>query len=147
MGQNMNREFAKGQVRRMGQLKGFPKEIPEAASELVDALTTAPTEEIAKDVISSFMDGATSETPCPFPSDIRGAVTARLDEFRYDPECPRKCRDGWIIVERGGLSGAERCTCWSRRPAPDYSKLKGAEPIGELALDIAGAAKRLGGGR
>lgn len=144
MGQDIKREFAKHQITRMGQLNGFPKDFPAAVAELVDALLTAPTEEIAKDVVSSFMEGANAETRCPFPSDIRGAVTARLEEFRPDPACP-KCQDGWIIVERGGMSGAEKCDCWARRPAPDYRKMPGSEPIGGMLGDIAAAAKKLGG--
>src|SRR5215212_8866295 len=28
-----------------------------------------------------------------------------------DPNCPQCSGSGWIIAERGGISGAERCNC------------------------------------
>jgi len=149
----MDRElFAKKQISRMGQLKGFPKEFPEAVGELIDALMTAPSEEIARDVITSFVEDADAETPCPFPKQIRSAaldlLTAREGEILADPLCPKCGGIGEIVVFRGGLSGSSRCDCFARRPPVDWSKVPGYEPIGdEFRTQLAGAAKKLGGGK
>jgi hypothetical protein len=127
----MDRNFAKKQILRMGQMFRFPAQV-EALGELVDALLTAESEETARAVVSSFLEDATQDTPCPMASQIRGAVLERIraefGEVRPDPECP-KCKGvGFPLSERGA---GPRCSCWSRRHEPDYRKLAGAEPIGE----------------
>lgn len=156
MGQGVDREFAKGQIRRMAMLLGFPREYPEAIGGLVEALMTAPSEEIAREAVSSYVDDADTETRCPLPKAIRTAVldilTKREGDILPDPMCP-KCKGiGQIIVEYPDGSSASKglCSCHARRPPPDYRKMAmmaGSEPIGELLDDIAGAAKKLGGAR
>lgn len=119
-------DSASKQVKRLAQMKGFPRE-QEALKELVKALQMSASEEQSKAVISGFVEQATSETPCPFPGDIRNAVKAMQDEIRPDPLC-QKCEDGWVIRSRAGYSAAERCSCWAPRPAPkmEYVPLPGS---------------------
>ena len=112
-------ELAAKQIKRMYQMRGYPKSEPEALKELVKALQIAVSEEQAKAVIAGFVEQATSETACPFPGDLRRAVKAMQEETRPDPLC-QKCDDGWVIRTRGGYSAAERCTCWAPRPAQPF---------------------------
>lgn len=145
----INRDFAKKQIARMGQFRGFPKEFPEAIGELIDVLAKAETEELAKETIARFMESANSETLCPFPADIRSALAdvtnEKLGEIRPDPNC-HKCKGiGDIIINRGGMTAAKHCDCWARRPEPVYTPQPGDEPIGEdFKRQIAKAAKTLG---
>ncbi len=141
----MDRDFARKQIFRMAQLGGFPEKYVEAVGELIDALMTAPSEEMARAVISSVMESATGETRCPFPADIRSSITARLEPFRPDPLCAKCGGIGDVVVQRGEFSGSYRCSCWARRPEPDYSKLPGVERVDTRAM-LAGAAKKLNGG-
>ena len=112
-------EISAKQIKRMAQLKNYPRE-PEARKELVYALQTAATEEQAKAVIAGYVEHATSETTCPFPGDIRRAVKALQEEIRPDPLCQICGGDGWRSITRGGYSGSERCICWAPRPAQPF---------------------------
>lgn len=127
----MEREAARKQIMRMGQMNRFPKEIPESVGELVDALMTAPTEEIAKAIVSDYMASATADTLCPMPSAIRADVESRLDPKRPDPDCLKCHGIGQIIVERNGTTGASGCDCWARRPAPVYKRQPGNDELQE----------------
>src|ERR1700722_7212389 len=144
----MERDFARRQILRMAQMGGFPEKYVEAVGELIDALLTAPSEEIARDAITSFVESADSETRCPFPKDIRAAVQSivreRLGDFLPDPECPKCFGIGDIIVERRGLTGSKRGDCYARRFPPDYSKLPGVEKVDTAGM-VEDAAKRLKG--
>lgn len=118
-------EFAGKQIKRMAQMKGYPRE-EEALKELVKALQNCASEAQAKSVIAGYVEQATSETPCPWPGDIRRAIKSLQEESRPDPLC-QLCEGGWVLCKRAGYSAAERCTCWAPRPAPkiDYVPLPG----------------------
>jgi hypothetical protein len=151
MGKSLeNREFAKSQIKRLTMLVGFPRDTPEAIADLTDALMTAPSEEYARDAITSFVEEADSETRCPFPKDIRAAVLQLLrereGEILPDPLCPKCKGAGDVIVEKNGYTSSYRCSCHARRPPVDYSKLPGVEKF-DMSELVAGAAKQLGSGR
>ncbi len=114
-------EIAGKQVKRMAQMKGYPRE-QEALKELVKALQISVSEDQAKALVSSFIEQATSESQCPLPGDIRKSVKAMQEESRPDPLC-QKCEDGWVIRTRAGYSGATRCTCWAPRPAAAWDRV------------------------
>lgn len=125
-------EGLKGQVARLAQMQGFPRE-PAAIRELVLALQHARDLDTAAVVVSAFLENAISDTRCPMPSEIRRACYATQDEARPDPDCSRCGGDGWKIVERAGISGADRCDCWAPRPKPKWERDPVTEPGGERA--------------
>ena len=112
-------EFAAKQIKRLWQLKNYPRGQDEALKELTKALQTAGSEDQAKAVIAGYVEHATGDTPCPLPGDIRRAVKAMQEETRPDPLC-QKCDDGWVIRSKGGYSAADRCDCWAPRPAQPF---------------------------
>ena len=136
----------KAQISRLGQMRGYPRE-PPALRELVLALRTASTLEQATGVITALLEQATTETWCPMPGDIQRVCNALRLPFLPDPACGTCDGSGWRIVERGGLSGADRCTCWARRPAPEYGpvRLEPPEPARSNGMrsvaEISGGAK------
>lgn len=135
----MDRTFAKKQILRMGQMYRFPIQA-ETMGELVDALMVKEANELlgedgekemATGIVSGFLADATGDTPCPMSSQIRSAVMDRLrakfGDSRPDPECPKCNGVGFPLSERGA---GPKCSCWARRHAPNWRKLKGSEPIG-----------------
>ena len=146
----MERDFARKQIFRMAQLGGFPEKYVEAVGELIDALMKAPTEEYARDVITSFVEDADGETRCPFPKDIRYAINRLLDaregEIQADPCCPMCKGIGEILVDYpdGSSASRGRCTCFARRPPIDYSKLPGVEKFDMRAMVAEVAARKAG---
>jgi len=121
-------QLAAKQIKRLAQMKNYPRGEEEALKELAKAMQTAKSEEQAIAVISEVLATATPDTRCPMPHDIRAACKALQLDPQPDPNC-QFCRDtpGWRIIIRAGLSGATRCTCWAPRPAPkiDYVPLTG----------------------
>lgn len=146
----MDRLFAKKQILRMAQMNRFPKTEVEALGELVDALMTAPSEDIARAVITEdFLEEATGDTFCPMPAEIKSKILARLEDFRKDPDCP-KCDDSGhlIFYDKEGLSYAERCTCWARRPERVYRKRPGDSAMSaDFNKQLIAGAKALKGGK
>lgn len=138
----MERAFARKQILRMGQMFKFPVE-PESMGELVDALLTAPNEEMAKDIISCIVRDADGDTPCPMASAIRRLITDRLDPISPDPDCLACGGGGFMFVDRGGVSGASNCTCWARRPKVEPPKQGG--PPKDLTRELKRASKILAG--
>lgn len=107
-----NREFAKRQLRRMSGLDGFPQE-PEAAEELLKAMMTFPIERDAEEFVTDWI----ARNPvCPKPSNLRRTTGPEQREWvpswaEKKPQCPTCSGTGWRIVERNGMSGAQRCAC------------------------------------
>lgn len=117
-------EAAKVEISRMAQMSRFPRgEVP-AIRELVEAIKTAPTLEIARAIVTEILSEANGDTACPMPAEIRRAVLARLESKRPDPECLTCGGEGFVFVQRGEVSGATNCSCWARRPEPQYVKTK-----------------------
>lgn len=121
-------EIAAKQIKRLAQIKNYPRGEPEALKELTKALQLAVSEDQAKTLIAGYIEQATSETSCPYPGDIRRAIKALQEENRPDPLCLTCSGSGWRTLTRGGLSGSDRCTCWAPRPAEkiDYVPLTGS---------------------
>ena len=137
------RHLARKQIMRLGQMNRFPN-IPEVLTDLIDALMTAPTEEIAKTVIGEILSVANPETNCPMPQQIREAVAEKLDPYLPDPDCLTCKGTGDIHTERNGYHYSKLCPCHARRPAPKYPR-PGDQPIGDFKSLIGSAAKKLTG--
>ena len=124
----ITREEALVQIERLNWLPKFPKQ--DAAmhlEELVKALRSSPSADIAARVIEEFAQGATE---CPLPVTIRRMVQSYAERSEPDqyqawmkpPKCDR-CKDGGFVVTQkpNGLTGAEPCSCrrgeiWEKRP-------------------------------
>lgn len=128
-------ESLKAQVARMAQLKGFPWE-KEAKRELVLALQCADSLDQAKAYVDGIIESATADAECPLPGDIRRSINSRKLPVLPDPACEKCAGGGWIIVERAGISAADRCGCWARR-----------EPVvlgyGMQPIDVSSASRAL----
>lgn len=133
--------FAKKQILRMAQMFRFPK-TSGALGELVEALMEASSPEMATEVVSGFLEEATSETPCPMGSEIRKAILRRLDDILPDPSC-LDCRGvgDIIVLGKGGTSGSSKCHCWARRPRPEYHKWPNADVMGKELEELADAKR------
>jgi len=72
----IDKAAAKKQVARLSQMYGYPRGEDQKAAleELVIALQPASSEEMARNVVSSILDMATSESRCPMPAALRIAV-------------------------------------------------------------------------
>jgi hypothetical protein len=137
-------------ISSLGQMRNYPTGNMHAIKRLVDALMLKgkePVEEaIAVAVVDSFAESADSETPCPMERDIISAICGRLEEHRPNPDC-LLCRGMGEIIkqyrDRNGVefSGASRCTCWARRPAPVWEKAPD-NPPSDIAEGIVEAVKR-----
>lgn len=112
------RKFLLEQANRFKFCNFFPGREDDRAqylAEIAAALGRATSEDIVTSVVSEWLENFSER---PTPADIHRMVSryvAGVESFP-DPNCERCGGEGWIIVERGGLSGADRCTCW-RRPA------------------------------
>lgn len=149
----MERDFARKQIARMAQMNRFPKTEIEALGELIDALMTAPSDEMARAIITGVLEDANSDTPCPTGSDIRKAILDRLrvelGEILPDPDCQLCNGIGFPIIERNGSSGAgDKCKCWARRHPPVYRKRPGdAAMSADFNKQLIAGAKALRGGK
>lgn len=123
MAETWDRPAARKQIGRMSQMFKFPSDV-DALGELIDAIQTAETLVEAKAVVSEIMRDATGDTPCPMPSDLRRLVMARLEPKRPDPDCLECGGCGTVFVKVGDATGAKECSCWARRPEPQYVKTK-----------------------
>jgi hypothetical protein len=138
----MDRPFAKKQILRMAQMNRFPVQA-EPMGELVDALLTAPSEEMAVDVIFCIMRDADGNTPCPMGSDLRRLILERLEPVSTDPDCKACGGCGFVFTERGGMTGTKNCLCWARRPKFEYRNQGG--PPKDLTRELKKASKVLAG--
>lgn len=121
-------KFAKKQALRLAGMQGFPREFPEAIGELVKALESAPAEELAEKTVSTVLDSAMSDTRCPMPAELKAILHSLQDDFRPDPNCTKCDGNGAVYVELpGGETGTVKCSCWARRPEPEYGNLSGYE--------------------
>jgi hypothetical protein len=95
----------------MAGLRYFP-ETPEAVSELIDAMATAPNADAAAQFTTRWL-GANESVPTP--AEIRGEFFAGAQLAEFKPVVEYRCAEcsdtGFVIVERGGVSGARRCEC------------------------------------
>lgn len=110
--------FREKQIRRMAGLDNFPKFEPEAEGELtIVAGKFGRSEAHLRGVIDEVM---ATWTKCPKPSELRNLLDRDRAEL-VDVNC-KLCRgSGWRIVERGDVSGAERCRCGSIPRPPGES--------------------------
>jgi hypothetical protein len=113
-------EFSGKQIKRLAQMKNYPRGEDEALKELAKALQNSHSEDQAKLIIAGYIEHATEDTRCPLPGDIRAAIKAAQEDSRPDPLCQICYGDGWRTITRGGYSGSERCRCWAPRPAPPF---------------------------
>src|SRR5262245_21469408 len=105
----LDREFARNQVRRLSGLRSFPIE-PEAIGELIESLRSAPTEDHAASFVARWLR---SNIDAPRPAEVYASfepsVAARDSSLRSEYAC-KECSDtGFVVVERGGSTGAEPC--------------------------------------
>lgn len=108
---------ASGQIARLGQMVGYPRRDEAIAlNELVVALQGAASVEVARGIISEFLDRDTSfakleDRPrCPTAGDIRRAIAAaRAVEF-WEPQ-----RDVFVceLCQDTGLVGGTAAAPWS----------------------------------
>ncbi len=135
---------ALGQIQRLIQLRGYPKgdEGAAAREDLVAELQQAKDLPEAKQIIRDFMETADPDTQCPTMAQIHKAVVSRLEEFRYDPDCPL-CQ-GAGAYEKVPGRGYVGCKCLARRPAPVYRR--DPETVRAMSEEISkvAAAKRMG---
>ena len=76
------------QVTRLAQMWRYPKGEPAAMNELVMAVSAANSEAIAATVIQGYLDTAKSDTLCPMPAEIRGAIYDANE--KANPEAPER---------------------------------------------------------
>lgn len=112
----IEKDLAKKQVMRLGQMLGFPRDNAEALRELVSAVQVANTRAMAEAAITNVLDTATTDIRCPMPAEIRRWINERQEsEDTAQKRRTRECRvcsgTGVEIVERNGLSGARECAC------------------------------------
>lgn len=135
----IDKETAKKQVKRLGQMVGFPANSAEAAGELVIALQSAYSEAIAKAVIDATLGTANAETRCPMPAELRRMVWDRQDpEAR--PAC-KKCqgdgfRGAWRVSWYNESKGEfDHKTFWSEASALRfYDGLAVVAEVGGVAV-------------
>lgn len=148
----ISKDIAKFQLSRLAQMDRYPKGEVGALGELLKEIMKADNEEIAEKAIGSFVDEADLESRCPMPKMIRERLAQvaneMLGKIREDPDCPLCHGIGHVPhVDANGCSYVTKCTCYARRPAPDYSR-RGATPFAGMQEDIArvAAAKRIPAG-
>ena len=111
----ISKELAKEQITRLAGLRKFPHGEPAAIRELLLALQTSATDEIARATVDNFV---TYHTECPVPSLIRAEAWRRNQLLTPDPDPeqqwgprPKLCRDcrGWGT--KGEPPNAVFCSC------------------------------------
>lgn len=69
-------------------------------------------------IIDHVLDHAAGESRfCPTPAELANKaeeVSASIQPLRADPNCVICDGTGWKRVERGGLTGVDRCSCMRR---------------------------------
>jgi hypothetical protein len=80
---------AKTQLERLTRLAHFPTALA-AIEELLDAIKSAGTGEVAAVVVSQFLDNADENTKCPLPAQFRRAVYDTANAEQKKPRC-RSC--------------------------------------------------------
>jgi hypothetical protein len=110
-----SREFCKGQIKRLAGLPFGPRE-PEAVTVLIDALTQhSESEGHARGIVDAFLQDESIEQ-CPTAAQIKHqAFSSAATVVRPDRNCAACSGTGYRIVEKGRVSGADRCGCWARR--------------------------------
>ena len=116
------------EINRLNWLPRFPD--PDAVkhlAELVKALQSAPSLDIAKAAVDDFAQGA---IVCPLPATIRRMVQQHVERSTvayfdnlaarpwYLPPVCSICKDtGFIVTTKpDGISGAEQCVCRKEIP-------------------------------
>ncbi len=106
----IERHVAQAHVERFSGLDWYPRD-GAALRELVTAMQTAKNEVIAEVVTTNWI---AESREAPKPADLRRLIYQEIERFEaeYPPAPCGKCQGtGYIIVERGGLSGAKDCEC------------------------------------
>lgn len=113
----IDRELAKGYIGRLCGLP-FPPPLFEGWTALIDSLARVSEDESHAEKIVDSFKGAER---CPSVGDIeKVAWETRSRDRRPDSQCPRCGGTGFRIIERRGLTGAERCNCDKLQPrGPD----------------------------
>lgn len=86
----IDKDFAKKQLNRLSGLDGFPRE-KEATHELLLAIQSAETQEMAAQVIDGYVRSIET-APCPKPSDIRRSIWDRIDRQSSQLSSRRHCQ-------------------------------------------------------
>lgn len=110
----ITRRFAAKQI---GRLRGRMYDPQESQlDDLIDALMAgAESPEHATEAIDKLADDSIGE--CPTRADINRVLhETRRTERRPLAECSQCGGSGWRIMEKRGVSGAEKCDCWRRVP-------------------------------
>lgn len=91
------RPFAKSQAMRLSQMFGYPV-THEALGELVLAIQSAMSENMAETVVSAILDDATSQSRCPMPGEVRRLIQERVSARVKMPKCEACGSSGWVMV-------------------------------------------------
>ena len=114
----MTREGCKRQIARLSAIPGWSQLEAEALQDLVDALwNNTSGEQEAKAVIDSVLENAaTYERPrIPLPDTIAHIARTLRPAQESGIRCDECRGTGWVIVQRGVYTGADRCSCRAAR--------------------------------
>ncbi len=105
--------FLSAQAQRFGVCRFFPRSDSDLfIQEIVPALAMAKSEIVVVAVVEEWIQ---EQPEVPTPAEIYQSVTRHNEAvvgFKQPrSDCPRCEGSGWVIVERCGLSGADRCSC------------------------------------
>ena len=108
----IERAKARSQVKRLSMLLGFPRDSEDAMTDLIDAVQCAATDKQAEDCIAAFLDTSEADSRCPLAPALRRWIYDHQDASKQRVAgCPHCKGTGYLIVERGGLTGAKDCEC------------------------------------
>ena len=100
-------KFCLDQVRRMGRLKDFPTDAVERTELVIALCESCVDDDHAKRVIDEVMREFIDR--CPVPGELRRIANSDPDE--RPPIGCGECVEGWIHVERRGVSCVDKCKC------------------------------------
>lgn len=104
---------------RISVLKFFPQGNPGALAQLASMIVEGLDDKTLEEFIAAMMVQGTWEGPDQVISTIERLKSR--ERKLPNPTCEKCQGEGWITVFRGGLSGAQRCTCWSVRTQPQIT--------------------------
>lgn len=109
----MTQQEARKLVAEFSRLRLYDALTREATAGLVATLAAvAPTVEVGQQIVEEII---AHQDQVPTEHELRQAAYSvrHLEHWKPDgkPDCEHCDGTGWIIVERGGLSGADPCRC------------------------------------
>ncbi|MEP7354717.1 MAG: hypothetical protein ABI824_15925 [Acidobacteriota bacterium] len=142
----MTRDEAKGQMKRLTVLVGFPA-VAEAAEDMIEAILTANSLELAKRTISSILETAEPNSRCPLAHQVKrliydASLAQQQDTYRCSSCRGSRSTVAWYLTtfeSRTSFRVVRRellhaVTCEQHMHA--YLR---ANPLGECQMVITGA--------